>query len=489
MAVLGETCTHVAAVLFYLEAIYRLKGNETCTQHKCEWIMPKFQKNMEYLPIKSIDFTSAKGKKKKLDEAIDNNISALLVQEPSESPCKVSNLSSDEDLKALYESLSQSDTKPAILSLIPEHSSRYVPKTSLPEYPQSLLLLYDPNFQKLSYHELLEKCESVNIVVTPKMASSVEKASRAQYKSNIWFKYRSGRITASRMKSVCHTHAASPSQSLIKQICYPQSFVFHSRQTNWGCTHEASARNLYESKMRQAHTNVNVQDSGLIINPQLPFLGATPDGNVSCTCCGNGIVEIKCPYCHKGDSIEVASEDKKFCLKKRSDGQISLDHAHAYYYQIQTQLFVGNVDYCDLCVCTFAKEEDDGLYIERVFKDMEFWDGCVSKAEHFFRTALLPELLGKWYTRSSKVYALSFDASTSSTACGEPYEPVYCYCKGPEEGEMIACDNGDCSIEWFHLDCLKIKSAPKGKWYCPDCRKLQQFMKKGKKGSTRNTNA
>ena len=64
MAGLGETCTHVAAVLFFLEALYRLQGKETCTEKQCEWIMPKFQKNMEYLPLKGIDFTSAKGEEK-----------------------------------------------------------------------------------------------------------------------------------------------------------------------------------------------------------------------------------------------------------------------------------------------------------------------------------------------------------------------------------------------------------------------------------------
>ena len=148
--------------------------------------------------------------------------------------------------------------------------------------------------------------------------------------------------------------------------------------------------------MKQSHTGFNVHDSGLIINPELPFLGATPDGNVSCACCGKGIVEIKCPYCHKGDTIEVASEDKKFCLTKGSDGHICLDRVHAYYYQVQTQLFVANVDYCDFCVCTFAYHDDLHIHIERIFKDTEFWDDCVSKAQHFFRTALLLKLLGKW---------------------------------------------------------------------------------------------
>ena len=60
---LGETCTHAGAVLFYMEAAARLQGNQTSTQRKCEWIMPSFQTNVQYLPIKDIDFTSARAKK------------------------------------------------------------------------------------------------------------------------------------------------------------------------------------------------------------------------------------------------------------------------------------------------------------------------------------------------------------------------------------------------------------------------------------------
>ena len=28
---------------------------------------------------------------------------------------------------------------------------------------------------------------------------------------------------------------------------------------------------------------------------------------------------------------------------------------------------------------------------------------------------------------------------------------------------MIACENDNCSIEWFHTKCLKMKVIPKGK--------------------------
>ena len=46
---------------------------------------------------------------------------------------------------------------------------------------------------------------------------------------------------------------------------------------------------------------------------------------------------------------------------------------------------------------------------------------------------------------------------------------TYCICDGPEYGEMIACDDDECPVEWFHLACVGLKTAPKGKWKCPEC--------------------
>ncbi len=60
-------------------------------------------------------------------------------------------------------------------------------------------------------------------------------------------------------------------------------------------------------KVKEEHTNVTVHGSGLLINPHWPFIGASPDGIVCCTCCGKGTLEIKCPYCHKGDSVQSAA--------------------------------------------------------------------------------------------------------------------------------------------------------------------------------------
>lgn len=51
-------------------------------------------------------------------------------------------------------------------------------------------------------------------------------------------------------------------------------------------------------------------------------------------------------------------------------------------------------------------------------------------------------------------------------------QQLYCICHRPSFGDMIACDDGDCPYEWFHLPCVKITpgTRPAGHWYCPQCR-------------------
>ncbi|CCF40486.1 PHD-finger domain-containing protein [Colletotrichum higginsianum] len=65
-------------------------------------------------------------------------------------------------------------------------------------------------------------------------------------------------------------------------------------------------------------------------------------------------------------------------------------------------------------------------------------------------------------------------------------EPTYCYCTSVSYGEMVACDANNCEREWFHLNCVGLKVAPKGssKWYCEEC--LQRLSKQGKKLSKYN---
>ncbi|XP_066996164.2 uncharacterized protein [Anabrus simplex] len=67
----------------------------------------------------------------------------------------------------------------------------------------------------------------------------------------------------------------------------------------------------------------------------------------------------------------------------------------------------------------------------------------------------------------------SVPSGSMDTTQQQKNENLYCYCQCPydEVSEMIACDGKECTIEWFHFECVGIMVPPKGKWFCPDCRK------------------
>ena len=92
----------------------------------------------------------------------------------------------------------------------------------------------------------------------------------------------------------------------------------HLHDYRWGCDHEQDARNQYDKIMAAKHTAFKVQETGFHISSNRPYFGASPDGLVSCECCGNGCLEIKCPFCIKDKELEqVANESKTFCLEKK----------------------------------------------------------------------------------------------------------------------------------------------------------------------------
>ncbi|KAK3338651.1 hypothetical protein B0T25DRAFT_555280 [Lasiosphaeria hispida] len=60
-------------------------------------------------------------------------------------------------------------------------------------------------------------------------------------------------------------------------------------------------------------------------------------------------------------------------------------------------------------------------------------------------------------------------------------EPRYCFCNQVSYGEMVGCDAEGCPREWFHLECVGLEVAPKGKakWYCEDCKKRLRTARNG----------
>ena len=91
------------------------------------------------------------------------------------------------------------------------------------EFPAPLTDLFDSDTMKLSFPELVEKSSDVydSYAISGDQVSLVEENSREQANSHIWYQQRSGRVTASKLKSIIATNPSKSSHSLIKTICYP----------------------------------------------------------------------------------------------------------------------------------------------------------------------------------------------------------------------------------------------------------------------------
>lgn len=213
------------------------------------------------------------------------------------------------------------------------------------------------------------------------------------------------------------------------------------------------------NKLRKGHDNFKLNDSGLHIHPEYPYLGATPDGLVECDCCGKGVVEIKCPCCKRGVSINDAAEDPKFCLEEK-DGTLQLKRDHPYFYQIQGQMFMTNTLYSDFVIWT---DDSEKLHVERISFHGEFIVDVLKGLTSFFKMRILQELVAR---------------RTLNPLTDSSENQVWCYCRSSGvTNDMIQCSNENCKIVKFHITCLGLKRKPKAPWNCLDCRKLCKHRK------------
>ena len=127
MAGLGECCSHIASVFFYIEVWTRLNGMLACTQVKCTWLLPTTVKQVDYARIKEINFSSAKKLKADLDKSIETVAFPVVdssppshTSTPKRPEVKMSSSlePSAEEMDAFYHSLSECKIKPVCLSLI-----------------------------------------------------------------------------------------------------------------------------------------------------------------------------------------------------------------------------------------------------------------------------------------------------------------------------------------------------------------------------------
>ena len=323
--------------------------------------------------------------------------------------------------------------------------------------------LYDSSVPCDIYNDVLLHCATINISVTEDQVQYVVQQTVKQSKSKLWFSMRAGRVTASTFYAACHTRIEKPAMSVLRSICTPNAHRFSSAATEWGNTHESVAQPVRGPSHCPTHRRC-VSLSGVRAVPQhcVPDVRRQPGWASPVHMLWEGLVEIKCPYTLRessdfGQLAWMCLVDDKYCLSRN----------HRHFFQVQMQLFAANKSYCD-----FVAWSPEGLFVERIYPDREWWVTWSGQGMLFHSKCVMPELCAQYF---SKKAILATTTSTSQNVIVAASESVasgnYCVCQGGDDGTtMIYCDDENCSVQWFHTRCMKLKRVPKGKWFCPQCK-------------------
>ena len=141
----------------------------------------------------------------------------------------------------------------------------------------------------------------------------------------------------------------------------------NSPAIKYGERNEETAIQCYIKHQEKKGVILNVKRCGLFVNPAIPWLAATSDSVIEVgqdTRC----LEVKCPFVCSNKLFSVtAVEVPLFCLEEKN-GKLQLKRKHQYFYQIQTQLFVTQMLWCDFVEWS----PNECIVVERINYDEEF---------------------------------------------------------------------------------------------------------------------
>lgn len=138
--------------------------------------------------------------------------------------------------------------------------------------------------------------------------TEIEESTLGQSLSDRWYDEIKKRITSSHFGSVINRRPTVYPKSLLQKLM--QTKRFNSNACTWGKENEKYAIQKY-----QEITGNSVTECGFIVNPQFPWLGASPDGVIPVNDGSRKIVEVKCTFSKRDMSIKDACADKSFLFE------------------------------------------------------------------------------------------------------------------------------------------------------------------------------
>ena len=220
---------------------------------------------------------------------------------------------------------------------------------------------------------------------------------KEQSMSSLWHDQRRGRITASMMGKVLkHVDSTGSVVGATRSIVASIMGYYKSLQEGnlpkplqWGHDREDLALKRYLAEQAPQHPALCIEKTGHWVSTEVPYVAASPDSLVRCSCCGSGTVEVKNPWTSRKLAVTDFAKQSTSCLVEE-DGKVVLKKQHNYYSQIQTQLYCTNRDYCDFALMMDCEKDD--FFVTRISRDVNFIEEMLKKCKVFFFEVVLSEL-------------------------------------------------------------------------------------------------
>ena len=388
-------CNHVGGVLFAAEDFTR-RGLQkhaeplTCTSRLSVWVVPRNQsvaaKPLDQVLIRKIRF----GKK-------NIRLQPKIIKFDPRAPNQRTR--DEKHFKTFCTGL-QNSLPASSFFLFHDIKSKCLEEPDPEEKEEPEGVPFNDNYDIASKHFKYMVDEHVsNLTITLEEIQETERLTRGQNKNSLWFEKRKTLLTASNFGKAAKTKV-EPSNKL-KSILYSN---FTTDALQYGIECEPKAVNLYIKEMRKNGVSVKVEEVGLLVSKEKPYLGASFDRIVTFKDTEEKWgMEIKSPFSKAGMTVEEACKTKNFFLEKLGDGTVRLKRNHDYYLQIQGQLYCSDLDLQGI-ILTVYFGEDKPLFLENIYSDNTWSSDCLPKIDFFYRRALFPELLTKRVQRGKLLY-------------------------------------------------------------------------------------
>ncbi len=389
---LGATCNHVAALLFKLDYAWT-NGlmdacRKPCTSNANQWLAPALT---AVVPVRAADMLLKKPKYANQSTAVERRHTARKLFTPYRNKKDSISLSLEEITHCLYP---ECPTAVIFNYSLPYSTANYQPESDVNVVAEELCSYKDSD-PPPSFHQYAKQFKTpVDLlnnlpVYTSEQLQLIESSTRQQACSNDWFEQKRGRITASIAHSVYtrskNKRNSDTSATIVDAIMGTSKkcldnvpAIRHSRDV------EPVAAVAYEKYQKQHHHDLVVTQCGLFVDPSTTHLAASPDRLVQCSCCGEGLLEIKCPYACQNEDPNEANIAYLFDV----NGRRMLRQSHAYYTQIQMQMAATSRMWCDLFV--YCKR---GHFLQRIAFDKVYWEYVEEHCEQFFVNFVAPRLI------------------------------------------------------------------------------------------------